>query len=72
MREKGRPESGRWSVVCGRWGSGASRVGARQEVLPVSASGLRVERKKGFQMANGKEQMANVKPFELYHLPFAI
>jgi hypothetical protein len=25
-----------------------------------------------FQMANGKEQMANVTPFEFCHLPFAI
>jgi hypothetical protein len=33
---------------------------------------MKVERKKGFQMANGKWQMANVKPFELCHLPFAI
>ena len=24
-----------------------------------------------FQMANGKEQMANGKPFEFCHLPFA-
>jgi hypothetical protein len=27
---------------------------------------------KEFQMANGKEQMANVKQFEFCHLPFAI
>jgi hypothetical protein len=27
---------------------------------------------KEFQMANGKSQMANVKPFEFCHLPFAI
>jgi hypothetical protein len=25
-----------------------------------------------FQMANGKDQMANVKQFEICHLPFAI
>jgi hypothetical protein len=27
---------------------------------------------KEIQMANGKEQMANVKPFEFCHLPFEI
>jgi hypothetical protein len=27
---------------------------------------------KRFQMANGKEQMANAKPFEFCHLLFAI
>jgi hypothetical protein len=27
---------------------------------------------KELQMANGKEQMANVRPFEFRHLPFEI
>jgi hypothetical protein len=30
------------------------------------------EPRKAFQMADGKEQMANVKQFEFCHLPFAI
>jgi hypothetical protein len=30
------------------------------------------EARKVFQMANGKDQMANVKQFEFCHLPFAI
>jgi hypothetical protein len=31
-----------------------------------------VSSERGFQMANGKEQMANVTQFELCHLLFAI
>jgi hypothetical protein len=39
----------------------------------VSREGEKVDRRvKEFQMANGEEQMANVKPFGFCHLQFAI
>jgi hypothetical protein len=67
------------------WGSGDTgrrrKATAPAKVMAmrrsVVATGLRIKGSeiligKEIQMANGKEQRANVKPFEFCHLPFFI